>query len=170
MWDLPTVIILSLLTLSLILLAVLKISKRRWALVPLGVGFAAVLSAVCVTCFQPQLPSTVTIPAGHGEVVLLACKGDAVLVNDTRGNASEAFVIYRTALEMRCTEIDSLIFCRYYNQATYFIARLSERIKIRTIHLPTPRDAREEAIAARMEQEACLHGISVVYDAEFSGD
>ena len=70
------------------------------------------------------------------------------------------------ANDARCTEIDDLVFCRYYNQATYFIASLAAKLRVERVHFPTPTDDRERAIAARLAEEAELHGIEVFYDAE----
>ena len=108
----------------------------------------------------------ITIPAGHGEVRLYTQGGENILVNDTRGNASEAYEIKLFATADFCTEITDLVFCRYYNQATYFISRLSGQIMVRCIHLPEPDGDREHAIAKRLEEEAAVYDIEVLYDAE----
>ena len=106
------------------------------------------------------------ITTGMGEVRLYTARGEAVLVNDTYGNVSEAYLITQYASQARCTEIGDLVYCRYTHQGSYFLARLSGRIKIRVLHLPQPLSEKESAIAARLEQEAALHGIRVLYDAE----
>ena len=165
--DIPTRIVLVLLTVVLILLAVLPLQRKRWTLLPIALSIAAVVSSLSVTYLPPQSDPTLTIlPAGRGEVRLYTQNGEAVLVNATSGNASEAFEIKSAALDARCTEIRDLVLCRYYNQATYFIARLSARMRVAYLHLPEPTTAREKAIAARLTQEAELHGIRVIRDAE----
>ena len=64
-----------------------------------------------------------------------------------------------------CDEKKS-VFVRYYNQGTYLISDLSSRMLVRRLHLPTPSDERERAIAERLSEEAELHGIEVFFDAE----
>ena len=152
-----------LLTITLILLAVLPL-KRRWA-IPIPVMLiCAVISSVIAT--QTMEPSVYSFKTGRGSVRLYTEAGHAVVVNDTSGAASASYEIKTAATDEHCTEIDDLILSRYYNQATYFIAKVSERSKVRVLHMPIPSDDRERAIAARLADEAKLHGIRVEYDAE----
>lgn len=164
--DLHTKSILLLLTVLLILFAVIRLKRKRWLAV-LPILCAAVISSLWMTYLPRDAEwEAVAIPSGVGEVRLYTKHGSAVLINDTRGSASSAYEIKAAATDARCTEIDDLVFCRYYNQATYFIARLSSQIRVRTLHLPVPSDERETVIAARLAEEAALHGIEVAYDAE----
>ncbi len=153
-----------LLTIALILLAVLPLRSRWWAVPVPTMLILVVVSSVVAT--QGMEPSVYTFKTGRGVVRLYTEAGHAVVVNDTSGAASASYEIKAAATDEHCTEIDDLILSRYYNQATYFIAKVSERSRVRMLHMPTPADDRERAIAARLEAEAALHGIPVMYDAE----
>ena len=153
-----------LLTLALTLLAVLSLKRRRWV-IPIPVMLiCVVISSVIAT--QHMEPSVYSFKTGWGVVRLYTEAGHAVVVNDTSGAASASYEIKTAATDEHCTEIDDLVLSRYYNQATYFIAKVSERSKVRVLHMPLPSDERERAIAARLSDEAELHGIRVEYDAE----
>lgn len=160
-----TKICLTLMTAMLIFLAVAKLKRAFWAIpVPLLLALTICVTQAVTLLSVNELP--VTIPAGAGEVRLYGKGGVNVLVNDTRGNASEAYEIKLTATADYCTEVNDLVFCRYYNQATYFVGRLAGEVMVRRMHLPKPSDDRDRAIARRLEQEAALYGIEVEYDAE----
>ncbi|MBE6553257.1 MAG: ComEC/Rec2 family competence protein [Ruminococcaceae bacterium] len=166
--DLPTQLVLLLLTLVLIAIATLPLRRPlKWMVCLLPTLFAiAVITSVYVTQFSPQYHAKTQILTNYfGEIELRTEHGEAVLINRVRNNASEAYEIKHAALEARCTDIDHLIFTRYYNQSTYFLSRLCTTMRVEVLHLPIPTNAREEAIAARVEQEASLYGVRVVYDA-----
>lgn len=163
--DLPTYLFLLILTAVLIIFAVARVKRPIWSLLIPIISAAAVCSSLCVPNLSTAQYRT-ALRAGKGEVRLYATRGDAVLINDTSGNASEAYEIKVAANDAHCTEIDDLVFCGYYNQATYFIASLAAKIRVERVHFPTPTDERERAIAARLAEEAELHGIEVFYDAE----
>lgn len=153
-----------LLTLALILLAVFPLKSRWWAIpVPVMLIYI-VISSTIVT--QNMTSSVYFFKTGRGVVRLYTESGHAVVINDTSGAASASYEIKTAATDEHCTEIDDLILSRYYNQATYFIAKVSERSKVRVLHMPMPSDDRERAIATRLSAEAELHGIRVEYDAE----
>lgn len=153
-----------LLTLALILLAVLPFKSKRWAIPVPALLIGVVISSVIVT--QSMKPAVYSFKTGRGVLRLYTEAGHAVAVNDTSGAASASYEIKTAATDEHCTEIDDLILSRYYNQATYFIAKVSERSRVRVLHMPVPCDDRERAIAARLAEEAELHGIRVAYDAE----
>lgn len=164
MRDGTTQILILLLTLTVVWLAVCRLRKKRW------LGLIAVMLAVTLVyplCFvdRKEPPSCTVISAGHGVVRLYTEDRVAILVNDTYGIASSAYEIKEAAQKENCTEIRDLIFCKNYNQATYFISKVSERIYIRNLHLQSPETPYEEAMAARLAEEAEHHGIRVYYDA-----
>ena len=162
-------LLLGLLTLLLVLFAVCRIRHRGRAVAGiLAFCIITTLASFLTTSLSPAYGRSMqTIEAGRGEIRLYTDRGEAVLVNDAGGNSSEAYAIKTAALDCRCTEIGDLVMYRYYNQATYFISRLSSRMRVERMHLPIPQDAREEAIAARLAQEAALYGIEVLFDAEY---
>jgi len=88
-----------------------------------------------------------------------------MLINDLEGTGSKAYEIKQAAIANRCTVVEELVFCHYYNQAPFFIASLSESIYVRCLHLPDPKDEREAAIAKRIADEADFYGIELRFDA-----
>lgn len=158
-----TTVLTVLLTAWLILLAVLPLKRLWWGLPVPMLLVAVVLSSTLAT--QCMEPAVYVFKTGRGTVRLYTSEGHAVAVNDTSGAASASYEIKRAATAEHCSEIDGLILSRYYNQATYFIAKVAERSRVRVLHMPIPSDDRERAIAARLAAEAELHGIDVAYDA-----
>ena len=158
-------LLLLLLTASILLLAVKKI-QTKWlylALVLVCVLTVSVAWASVHLPVQPE-PDVTVIQTGKGDARLYTQNGTAVLVRD-KGVLSGSYAVKQAALAESCSEIQDLIFYRYDNQGTYFIAKLSSRIRVQRLHLPMPTTEREEAIAARLSQEAQLHGIEVLYDS-----
>jgi len=162
-WDAVTAALLGLVTLSLILLAVLKVKHRLWFASPLVLFVLAVAVSLGIT--HGASDQQATVEAGFGKAYLYARRGECVLVNEMSRSSSAAYEIEQTALSMRCTEIARLICPNYYNQETYYLHAISGRIHIEELYLPPPKDAREEGIAKRLEEEAARLGIRVVYGA-----
>lgn len=164
--DSPTLLLLALMTGLMLLFAVIKLKKFTALLtVPLAFLLAVGTSAL-VTWQTGETWQLSTIPTSEGELRLYTRQGDAVLINDSGRAATESVMLKNAATQARVTEIDDLVFCRYYNQANYFLYTVSGKLKVRTVHFPKPRDDREAAIAARLTEEAELHGMTVLYDAE----
>ncbi|MBR3893744.1 MAG: ComEC/Rec2 family competence protein [Clostridia bacterium] len=162
-----TLLLIAALTLALILFAVCRIKRRRNLLI-LPILCASVLISSLANTHLPRnadWKSTV-ITSKLGEVRLYTRHGTAVVINDTTRAVSLSYEIKQTTVACSCGGIEDLVFPRYYNQGTYFISDLSSRILVRKLHLPIPSDAREEAIAKRLTEEAELHGIEVFFDAE----
>lgn len=162
-----TMFLVAVMTAVLILFAVCRIKRRRHILALPILCAAIVVCAMATT----HLPRNVdwkchVISSKLGDVRLYTRHGVAVAVNDTVRAVSLSYDVKKAATAHACGELDDLVFLRYYNQGTYLISDLSTRILVRRLHLPMPSDAREEAIAQRLSEEAMLHGIEVLYDAE----
>lgn len=159
--------LLMLLVLSLVLLAVLKIKRKVWMLLPLALCVAIVavsfLGMYREASGEWQMSA---IKAGHGEVRLYTKNQQAVLIHDSYGIANSSFEIKDAANKAGCTEIQAIIFCKNYNQATYFISSLTERIRVQKIYLQTPRTEADFAMLDRIYEEAQKHEISVYLGAE----
>ncbi len=150
---------------TLVLFAVVALRSRRWLLLPIFLAVLAVGSSIAVTHLpRHDVWSLQLLQSEMGEIRLYTKRGEAVLIYDTSNAAVSAYDIRTAALDARCTELDELVICRYDEQLPPFLARLSARIRVRDLHLPTPQDDRETAIAVRLEQEAAVHGIRVHYD------
>lgn len=155
------------LTLVLILFAVCRVKHRRTLIILPLLCVAILLSSAASTALPKNADWRCdTITSKLGEIRLYTRHGSAVAVNDTTRAVSLSYDLKKAMVAVGCTELEDLVFIRYYNQGTYLISDLSSRILIRRLHLPTPSDDRERAIAIRLSQEAELHGIEVLYDAE----
>ena len=163
----PVVIaLLAVMTIAMILFAVLSIPNKVWifSITPALCVLALTTSAI-LTYTDTTLTHTI-VKAGFGEVSLDTQGGNAVLINRAGGNSAPAYEIRMAATAAGCTEIQDLVFCDYYNQGTYFIAKFSSVFRIQRLHLPSPKNEHEKSISARLEQEAALHEIDVMYDTE----
>ena len=106
------------------------------------------------------------IEAGHGEVRLYTKNGRAILIHDSYGITNSSFEIKDAANKAMCTEIEAVIFCKNYNQATYFISSLAERMRVHKIYLQTPHTDYEFAMLVRIYEEAQKYGIPLYVGAE----
>lgn len=165
--DTGCVISLILLTVSLILLAVLPF-KKVFGWVTVCALCIATAGALFFGVYSPssQEWNHHVLEYSRGDVCVYTCERRAVVVNHTFGAVNAAYDIEQLVNQERCTEIDSLIFEDIYQQAPYFLCKLSDRMLVRTLHLPTPKDAREAAIAERICIDAERYGIDVVFDGE----
>lgn len=159
--------LLSAMSATLVLFAIVELRSRRWLLLPVFLAVLAVGASLGVTHLpRRDVWSLQLLEHEMGEVRLYTKRGEAVLFYDTYGDAVSTYAIRTAALDARCTELDELVICRYDEQLPTFLFSLSARIRIRDLHLPTPQNDREAAMAARLEQDATLHRICVHYDAE----
>lgn len=161
-----TVALTLLLSVLLVLFAVIRLKKRGWLLLP--VGLSMVILGVAWSDGIPKNDElTATYLRREYEEALVISHGKtAVAVDLSSGSASMGNVIGRAVLEAGCTELEELILTHYHPQTAGMIASLSSDIKIRTLRLPLCNGEKETAIASRLEQEAELHGISVDYGIE----
>ena len=164
--DAWSITILILMTAVIAVLAVVRLRRFVCLLIPPALFLVAVCVSLCVTRWGFSDMHVDVIQTGHGNLYLYTEDGKALLINDADGAVAKDYEIKQAALAQRCTVIDDAVICRYYNQATYFIGSLSESIYLQRLHLPTPSNAREAAIAARLAEEASHYGIEVLYDAE----
>ena len=88
------------------------------------------------------------------------------MVDFSDGTAGGGVELLGIAHDLRCTELDDLILTHYHNRDTYFIYSMARRIRVKTLHLPTPLDDEERAIANQLTREAERHGIKVVFGVE----
>ena len=162
-----TLIFLGLMTLVLILLAVTGI-KARYAIPAVALFLALGIGSACLApILRKQEAVSVYCMRTHGGELLLFSHGkETVAVDLSSGVETCAGQFKRAADHAGCNEIDDLILSRYYNRSPYLLASLSERLCVRRVRLPLPQNDLEQAIAKRLEQEAELHGIEVLYHTE----
>ena len=165
--DLLSQICALLVLLSLVFVAVAKLKRvKEWLLLPLALSFVTVLASLCVTYLPNRGVSFSLVNTSGGEFILFTEKNRSVAVDFGDGTAGGGVETVGIAKSLRCTELDDLILTHYHNRNTYLISSMAKRIRIKTLHLPTPLNEEERAIADRLIGEAELHGIGVVFGVE----
>lgn len=162
--DVYSIAVLVLMTVSLVLCAVLTVRRKGWFLVPVVLSLLCVATSVGVTQLLYDDLAVEYLHENGGDVLLFAEAGKSVAVDFSDG--TEAYSVKQAATEHRCTELDDLVLNHYHNKDTVLLTALSERILVRRLRLPVPENDEERAIAKRLEQEAALHGIEVLYHTE----
>ena len=162
-WSIGVLIVM---TFVIVALAVIRLRRFAYLLIPPALFLVAICMSLFVTHNIYAERQLTEIQTYYGDLRLYTQSGNAVLMNDVRGSVSKRYEIKQAAIAGRCTVIDDLVFCHYYNQAPFFVSSLSNSIYVGTLHLPCPVDAREEAIAARLAEEAAYYGIDVLFDAD----
>ncbi len=161
--DLLTRSVLFVLTLVLIFLAVAKLKRMIWCILPLTLAVLAVTGSVAVTRISYGKLNVERLPGAKGEILLLTQAGDAVAVTYAAETAGGAHTLFDGLEAARCTELDDLVMTHYYHQSTYFLSTLAGEIKIRNLRLPPPTNEQEEGIALRLSEEAEKRGIRVFF-------
>ena len=154
------------LTILLILFSIVRLHKKGWLLLPVALSF--VILGVSVTDSLPKDRGVLLsyLRSGQDEMLVLTEARTAIAIDFSDGNGITSKQISEALYHSKCTELEVLILTHYHPQATRLIASLSSDIKIRTVRLPIPNCEKEQAVAMRLEQEAELHGIDVVYGME----
>ena len=148
-------------TAALVLLAVLKIRRKWLFLIIPGMMLATVLLSVCITL---QMPFRLMEKSEeNGGFLQISEGGQTVVYDDSEGFGTNVALLVEQCDSVRCTEIGDLVITKYDNRRPYLISSISASVLVRRVRLPMPQNVREEAIAARIEQEAELHGITVLY-------
>ena len=162
-----TLILLSLMTLGLILYAVTRI-KARYAIPVIALFLLLGIGSACLApILREREGISIHVMQTHGGELMLFSHGSrTVAVDLSSGVETCAGQFKEAAYDAGCNEIDDLILSRYYNRSPYLLASLSARLRVRRVRLPEPQNRLEEDIAHRLEQEAALHGIEVLYHTD----
>ncbi len=161
-----TVLLLAALVLSLIVIAVVRIERMRWLAVPVLLS-AAVILAGYLDVLPSRSGTAVTYVTTDAGDALVLTNGRKTVAVDLSDGASEVYTeILRTSASDRFTELQEVVFTHYYAKMPRVLSALAEDIKLRAIRLPTPITEEERAIAARVSQEAALHGIRVLTEQD----
>ena len=151
------------LTAFLILFAIIHLRRKGWLLLPLLLSF--VILGVAEIDVIPQDAGVLVsyIQEGDEEALVLAEGHTAVAFDLSGGSGATIRQIKNAIAQSKCAELQELVLTHYHSQATRLISSLSSQIKIKTLRIPAPNCEKERAISKRLEQEATLHGIEVVY-------
>ncbi|HBF15845.1 MAG TPA: hypothetical protein DDW30_09270, partial [Clostridiales bacterium] len=144
--------------------AILPLKRKRWVTAPL------VLSALflVISASGILLPREVSVTYLHenaGEALVAVSGRRAAVIDCSDGSSGLVYPTAAALAEEGLAEVDELVLTHYHSKAPLYLSRLSARVLVRRLRLPMPQTENEVAFAARMEQEAALHGITVLYGA-----
>lgn len=158
--DHVTLILIAVLAVLLFLCAILKFRKKLFAAAPLLLILPIFLSAYSIHWFGPKTVKTEYFSQKSSEYLLFSSAGKAVAVDCSGGNKNYAQALAEGVHSAGCTELEELILTHYHSPVTYLLGRIAEKIKVRTLLLPTPENEEEAAVAKRIADEAERLGIS----------
>ena len=161
-----TMILVNLLVLLTVLLAVVELKRKKWMLLPLLLSVAVLLVAYADVMPRGTGTSVTYLRSQSDEALVIAKERTAVAIDFSEGTSAIGKRIVSAVTEAKCTELGELILTHYHSDASHLIASLTSQIKLRTLRLPIPNCEKETAIAARLEQEAELHGVAVRYGTD----
>ncbi len=158
-------VFLTLSVLAVLAVAVLPLKRKRWVAVPLVLS-ALFLSVSASGIFLPRDAVVTYLHEGAGEGLVVTSDCRAAVIDCSDGSSGLVYPTVSALSDAGIAEIDDLIFTHYHSKATLYLDRLSSRVLVRRLRLPEPQTENEAAFAARMEQEAALHGIAVLYGTD----
>ncbi len=155
------------LLITLIIIAVVNLKHLlRSMLLPICLSVLIVFCSLGVTYLPERGISFTFLNASGGDLLLFTHKGKSVIIDFSDGTATGGMETLNIASELRCTELDDLVLTHYHNRDTYFIASMARRMHVKRLHLPSPLDDEESAIAKQLTSEAERHGIEVIFGVE----
>ena len=160
--DDPRPLVFVLLTAAALLFCAVVALRRRWRLLLALPVLFAVCSLVSAYAVVPSAGRGVGLTyrsAGSREYLLFTRGSGAVAVDLSGGNY--AYDLKADLNANGCTELKELILTHYDPAVTHLLDRVAATVRLGGICLPDPRDADEEAVAARVREEADRLGVRV---------
>ena len=148
---------------ALLLCAVLPLRRKLWTLLLPLLSVAVLLSGYYDVLPQENGIAVCCIADGKREAIVLAQGHSAVVIDVSDGSTGFVYDVRLALQEVKCTEVQELVLTHYHSKMSAMLAQYAKTVKIRKVLLPTPLTEEEHAIAARLEQEAVLHGCTVQY-------
>lgn len=159
--DRVTLIFLSVTALALFLCAVLHFRKKWLSFLPVLLAFVALISAYTAVPSVSQPVGVDYFSQKGSEYLLFTHAGKACAVDFSGGNKDDSYEMVAALHDAGCTELEVLALTHYHTPSTYLLNRIAGKIKLRKLLLPTPLNEEEEAVCARLKQEAELLGIPI---------
>lgn len=150
---------------SMVFLALTKLKRLAWGILPLCLAGMCVASSIVVTYLPNDGVRMDYLIESGGDLLLFTENARAVAVDFSDGTASGALALANAAIKARCTELNDFILSHYHNRATYFLNVLASKIRVRHLHLPDPIDEWELGVAMRLCEEAENLGIAVHFES-----
>lgn len=151
---------------SIVFLAVAKLKRLMWGLLPIGLAGLCILSSIGSSYFPNHGVRMDYVSSSGGDLLLFTEQSRSVAVDFSDGTADGAYTLVNTAAIRGCTELDDLILTHYHNKDTYFLNALAATIKVRNLRLPMPCNDWEAGVAMRLCEEAEQLGIAVRFDTQ----
>ncbi len=156
-------ILVALLAVSILFIVIADLKSKKWGILPLVLSVVLVVVSALAAYLPERGVQLNYIRDNDGEILVFTASGHAAAFCFTDGTSTAAQSIADTLTNAGCAELDDLILGHYHNKDTYFLSEVSERTKLRCLHLPKPLNETEEAIATRLEEIASSRGIRVEY-------
>lgn len=147
---------------AMLAVAILPLKRKRWVTVPLALS-ALFLVLGSSGVLLPDEPAVTYLHGNAGEALVVTSGHRATVIDCTDGSSGLVSPAVTALSGEGIAEVDELILTHYHSKVTLYLNRLSARVSVRRLRLPLPQTENEKAFAARLEQEAALHGIPVLY-------
>lgn len=138
--------------------AILPLRRKGWTLLPALFSAAFLLIGFCGV-LTPQETVASYCRSTSGETVLITGGRHAALIDVTDGSARAVRNVTRLLEDAGLTELDDLVFSHYHSRAPVLLRQYASRIRVRRLWLPDPQTPEEQAIAARLAEEAVRCGV-----------
>jgi len=132
---------------------VLKINKRRRALIILSILlFAVLVSSYSATQFVKHTDSIDYIYDGENERIVIKSGGDTMLIDPSYHSKSSAYSSVSLLCGVHVMELDSYVYTNYTPRLTASIERLISSIYVKDIYVPEPKSNEENIIAKEIAE------------------
>lgn len=138
--------------------AVIPLKRKRWTLLPALFSAAFLLVGFC-GAFTPQETVASYCRSTSGETVLITGGRHAALIDVTDGSARAVRTVTRLMEDAGVSELDDLVLSHYHSRTPVLLRQYASRIRVQRLWLPDPQTQEEQAIAARLAEEAERCGI-----------
>ncbi len=149
----------------ILICAVIRL-RRRWLLLPLALSFTTLFlgyveplmgaKELTVTCLSQAQAGALVFTKGNCAMAVDLSDGDRDVIDE----------IIDVLTEQGCSELEELVLLRYDSAHASLLNAASGKLKLRVVRLPPPKSVEEEQIAARLAQEAELHGMRLIFGME----
>lgn len=146
-----------------VLAAVLPLRHKATVMLPVLVSLCFLAVGASGIC-RPDQTKVDYLHGTEWEIFLVTEKHGSVAIDISDGRSAASYALTVALRENGCAELDDLILTHYHSGTAAMLAKLSGSVRVRRLRLPVPVTDDERAIAARLEQEARLHRMEVLYD------
>lgn len=151
--------------LLLLAAAILPLKRKRWVALPIAASVAFLVLGYLGTA-RPNELTVLCTHTGSGEMLTVVQDRRSVIFDLTDGSSQAASAAVEALSEVGCAEVDELILTHYHSRTSSLLGRLSAKVKLCGLRLPSPETEDERAIAGRLAEEAVRLGVEVRYGTD----